>query len=215
MRTRIGSDREEVHMANVKVGSTTYTGVNTLELINASTNDSVSFAEADDFMEIMAGGSGYDYYENSQLTSISQWATHWFFSRFTTVYLPNVTTLAQNNANHLNCENFIAPKLTSVANQLTNGGAGKCKIVDIGALTEIGTYGFSGGGLTTIILRGNTVPSCSSVNNQKAGVTVYVPSAMLSSYQADTTWQSLVSSKNWTLTALEGSQYEDTDWFKS
>lgn len=200
-------------MADVKLGNTNHTGITRLELTDSEQN-TVLFMEADDFLGVLSGGSGYDYFENHDLTAISAFATRYFFSKFTTVYVPNVTGIA-GVANWLNCENFIAPKLTTTGVSLTNGGAGRLKIVDFGALETVGNYGLSGRGLTTVILRGNTVPTVSSVNNQTANITVYVPEAMLASYQADTTWQSLVSSKNWTLVKIEGSTYEDTDWFKS
>lgn len=200
-------------MADVKLGNTTHTGITRLELTDADQNTAL-FMEADDFLGVLSGGSGYDYFENADLTSISAFATHYFFSKFTTVYVPNVTGLA-GTANWLNCENFIAPKLTTTGVSLTNGGAGKLKIADFGALASVGNYGLSGAGITTVILRGDTVPTVSNVSNQKANVTVYVPEAMLASYQADATWQSLVSSKNWSIVKLEGSTYENTDWFKS
>lgn len=200
-------------MADVKLGNTTHTGITRLELTDAEQN-TVLFMEADDFLGVLSGGSGYDYFENEDLTSISAFATHYFFSKFTTVYVPNVTGIA-GTPNWLRCENFIAPKLTTTGVSLTNGGVGRLKIVDFGALESVGNYGLSGGGLTTVILRGNTVPTVSNVNNQTANITVYVPEAMLASYQADTTWQSLVSNKNWTLVKIEGSTYEDTDWFKT
>lgn len=200
-------------MADVKLGNTTHAGITRLELTDDEQNTAL-FMEADDFLSVLSGGSGLDYFENSDLTSISAFATRYFFSKFTTVYVPNVTSLA-GTANQLNCENFIAPKLTTTGVSLTNGGAGKLKIADFGALATIGNYGLSGAGITTVILRGNTVPTVGNVSNQKANVTVYVPEAMLTSYQADATWQSLVSSKNWTLVKIEGSTYEATDWFKS
>lgn len=200
-------------MADVKLGNTTHAGITRLELTDDEQN-TVLFMEADDFLGILSGGSGYDYFENTDLTAISAFATRHFFSKFTTVYVPNVTSIA-GTANQLNCENFIAPKLTTTGVSLTNGGAGKLKIADFGALATIGNYGLSGAGITTVILRGDTVPTVGNVSNQKANVTVYVPEAMLTSYQADTTWQSLVSSKNWTLVKIEGSAYEATDWFKS
>ena len=199
-------------MANVKVGSTTYTGVSRTDMINAGTNASVYFMESDAFMSIMAGGTGGDYYENPYVAQIGSWACGHFL-KFTKVYLPNVTTCIQNGARFMGAETIILPKLTDTTNQLFNNSV--TKVIDLGALTAIGNYGFSGSKIEKIILRGNTVPTVGNVNNQHGSVAVYVPTAMLSSYQADTSWASLVSSKSWTLNALEGSAYEDPDWFKS
>lgn len=202
-------------MNDLKLGTKTFTGIDRVQINKADSSGVVNFMESNVFNSVLGGASGGDYYENPYLTTLGIWGVQ-YAARFSTVYLENVEQLANQSvgATYLSCTNFIAPKLRSVANQFTWNSS--VKVVDFTALTEVGTYGFSGSRLEAIILRGNTVPTVGNVNMQSSHKpTVYVPSSMLSAYNADSSWASLVSTKEWTIAALEGSQYENPNWFKS
>lgn len=41
-----------------------------------------------------------------------------------------------------------------------------------------------------------------------SGTVIYVPSDLVSSYEADTTWASMKTSNGFTFSAIEGSEYE-------
>lgn len=203
---------------NIKFGSEVFNDVERIQISKADSSGAVNYMPFDEVLSIMSGasGAGGAYYENPYLTRLGDVGC-FFISYFTTVYLENVEQLGsgvQTGANKLKCVNFIAPKLTSIANYLTIGG--DVKVVDFTALTACGARGLAGSSLEAIILRGNAVPTISDIAQQSANKpTVYVPSSMLSAYNADTSWASLVSTKEWTITALEGSQYENPTWFKN
>jgi hypothetical protein len=69
--------------------------------------------------------------------------------------------------------------------------------------------------LTTVVLRNTTMVNLNNVNNFQstpfasggAGGTIYVPSALISTYQADSLWSQLAA----TFSAIEGSQYEEAE----
>jgi len=201
-------------MVDLKLGAKTYSGIDRLQISKADSSGVVDFMESDSFNTILSGGAVDGLYENPYLTKLGKFFP--YFASFTTVYLPNVTQLSDTNVGSWqSCVNLIMPKLESAADQLT-WASNTLKVVDFSSLTAVGTYGLNGNKLTSIILRGNTVPTIGNVANQSANKpTVYVPSAMLSAYNADSSWSSLVSTKEWTITALEGSQYEDPDWFRT
>lgn len=206
-------------MVDLKLGNTAYNGIDRIQISKSDSSGVVNFAPSDELFGAMGAASGYvsSYYENPYITTLSP-AGAFLISNFETVYLPNLTSMVANanlgNINRLSCKNFIAPKLTMSPDQLTNGG--NVEVVDFTDLTGMRYYAMGGSELTAVILRGNTVVDLSpNAANFKSGVTAYVPTAMLSAYNADTLWAGLVSSKNWTITAIEGSQYENPNWFKS
>ena len=89
--------------------------------------------------------------------------------------------------------------------------------VDLAACTSIGGTAFSGCSVfDTFIIRGGSVPTLSNINaftntpfaSGKAGGTLYVPSAMISSYQSATNWSTILGYDTNSIVAIEGSQYE-------
>ena len=76
--------------------------------------------------------------------------------------------------------------------------------------------------LTKIILRNsNAVVTLNNVGDlgvtpfasNGAGGTLYVPSALIASYQSATNWSTILGYANNSIEAIEGSAYEDTDWW--
>jgi hypothetical protein len=69
--------------------------------------------------------------------------------------------------------------------------------------------------LTTLILRGSTVCTLDSTSlyntpfaSNGAGGTVYVPQALIESYQTATNWSALYAAGTCNFVAIEGSEYE-------
>ncbi len=90
--------------------------------------------------------------------------------------------------------------------------------VDLPAVTSIENSGFyNARNLTTLILRHNSVVTLANVgaftNTPLRGydgktATVYVPSALISSYQSAANWSTIYGEGSCTFVAIEGSQYE-------
>ena len=82
--------------------------------------------------------------------------------------------------------------------------------IDLGSgVTDLGSYAIRYTAVRTLILRSATKVALynnTSVNNWPNGVTVYVPSALISAYESDANWAA--GSDKITFAALEGSEYE-------
>lgn len=99
-------------------------------------------------------------------------------------------------------------------------GCGKLTIADLGSISKVHTYEFNGcGALKTLIIRRSTaVPTLSNINafntspfaSGKSGGTLYVPQALIESYQAATNWSTILGYTNNQILPLEGSEYENT-----
>ena len=119
----------------------------------------------------------YSFYEDFALKSIE---------------CPYVTTVGEYA--FYECKNISSIKLplvTDIGNYAFADCVGKYKKLDFNNLQSIGSFAFyRPGNFTTLILRGNSVCSVQSTSFFNADLTlyVYVPAAMLESYQADTTW---------------------------
>ena len=128
------------------------------------------------------------------VTSISS-SAFYGCSKLESVNLPNVTSLGSSafySCSALTSVNL--PKVTSIANNAFSN----CSV------------------LTTLILRSSTVctlSGTSAFNNApfavgKAGGTVYVPQALIESYQTATNWKTLYNAGTCNFVAIEGSDYE-------
>jgi hypothetical protein len=70
--------------------------------------------------------------------------------------------------------------------------------------------------LTTLVLRNDTVVTLANINafqgtpfaSDGTGGTVYVPAALIESYQTATNWSTLYASGTCNFAAIEGSEYE-------
>lgn len=201
-------------MVDLKIGGATFEDVDRIQLNKADLTGVVNFMEQGDFMDVMQSSypmtTKKTLYENKYLTTLGDSGAT-FLADFTTAYLPNVTALSYSRLpNTLNCTKIILPKLKTVTQFFT--AQGKCEVIDLTEVTTIENNVFAGTYLSAVIIRGNAVPTLNATGAKASGVTLYVPTAMLSSYQADTAWSTLTG---WTFTALEGSAYADPDWFRS
>lgn len=116
-------------------------------------------------------------------------------SNLTSVNMRQVDRIAQNMFN--NC--------TSLA------------LLEFNQITHILAQAFKGASsLATLIIRSSAVPSLANINafentpfaSGKAGGTLYVPSALISSYQSATNWSTILGYANNSIQAIEGSIYE-------
>ena len=202
-------------MEDLKIGGAQFEDVDRIQLNKADLTGVVNFMEQGDFMDVMQrpyrmSSTKKTLYENQYLTTLGESGAT-FLADFTTAYLPNVTALSYARVpNTLNCINIILPKLKTVTQFFT--AQGNCEVIDLTDVTTIENNVFAGTHLSAVIIRGNAVPTLNATGAKANGVTLYVPTAMLSSYQADTAWSTLTG---WTFTALEGSAYADPDWFRS
>ena len=137
------------------------------------------------------------------------------------VNLPKVTTLSGNN-HFRGCTALETIALPALVTTSSGGGpffnAGT-KIADLGQahINGIGNNFFYNCPLTTLILRytGGVCPLGSvdafrdtPFKNGGAGGTLYVPSALISSYQSATNWSTILGYSTNSIQAIEGSIYE-------
>lgn len=142
-----------------------------------------------------------------------------------TVYAPLVTSLtAYAIANN---SGLTAVSLPSINGSLASNNLranSNLEIADIGEATNFTSNCFYGGSkLKKLILRkadaictlGNTSALAGTpFASGGSGGTVYVPSALISSYQVATNWSTLYNAGTCTFVALEGSPYESTSWIE-
>jgi len=135
----------------------------------------------------------------------------------TSVSLPAVTTPGNFAYNCNNLENVDLSACTTVPGG-TFQMCYKLATLDLPACTKIQNQAFyNARTLSTLILRHNSVVTLDNVGaftntplrgyNSLSG-TVYVPQALISSYQTASNWSSLYSGGHCTFAAIEGSQYE-------
>lgn len=201
-------------MVDLKLGSTTYSGIDRVQISKADSSGVVNFTPSDVLFAALQGEKVGGLYENPYLVTLSKPMTLISLA-FDTVYLPNVvgsSVVYYGGANSVGCKRFIAPKLTKSA-QLSWGG--DVQIMDFTDMPTIEGYGISGTKLHSVILRKDTMVTLAEPDHQgNVTQTIYVPSSLLSAYQADSNWSQLLS-KGRTFAAIEGSAYENTDWFRT
>lgn len=135
---------------------------------------------------------------------------------------PNVTTW-YGNKSFQGCTNlklFCLPKLgTASIRYLNNTHFGYCtnlEVVDMAQLNRILGNTFLNSGVQKIIIRVNTVATLDALNaftgtpfaSGGTGGILYVPSALISSYQSATNWSTILGYTNNQILSIEGSIYE-------
>lgn len=172
------------------------------------------------------GGNGYEFYMCKSLKSVSlpnfenntnnQSGYMFAFSNVEEVYLPKFKRSAGNVFQ--NCTKLKMLVLPSINYQLGNyicNGCTELLTVDLGLNiggTLCGGNAFSSSGIKTLILRRTDGVVSTAANNfsnsplasNGSGGDIYVPNALLSSYQSASNWSTL----NATWHAIEGSIYE-------
>jgi hypothetical protein len=133
----------------------------------------------------------------------------------TTIHLDVSSTGPSSCSNCGNLETAVFPKATiHYGTSLSN--CGNLRSVDTSA-TNIYTNCFmNDSALSSLVLRANSVCAIANVNvlgntpfaSGKSGGTLYVPSALIASYQAATNWSTILGYPDNQIKAIEGSIYE-------
>lgn len=178
-------------------------------------------------------------FSNSEITSIGQYAFYscnllltvslpnatsanmYAFggcSKLTTVSLQNATTIdlyAFNGCSKLT--DISVPNVTSISMNAFNNCSSLTDI-SLPNVTSIGSSAFSGcSKLATVVLGASTMCALSNANafnntpfvSGRTGGTLYVPQDLITSYQADTNWSTVLGwNANNQIKAIEGSIYE-------
>ena len=119
---------------------------------------------------------------------------------------------------------LVLPSLTKIASNSIFSGCSALTAIDYGNSAQSGNSAVFGASyihenntvLRTIVLRRNGVATLSNINcfnntpfaSGGSGGTLYVPSALISSYQSATNWSTILGYANNNIQAIEGSIYE-------
>ena len=152
-----------------------------------------------------------------EVTSISSGAFS-SCSSLTTVDFPEVTSISSgafSSCNSLTTVDF--PKVTSINNS-SFSSCSSLTTVDFPKVANIDSFAFSScSSLNVIVLRKtDTICTLSNINafnytpfaSGGTGGTLYVPQALIASYQANTRWATILGYPNNQIKAIEGSIYE-------
>ena len=202
-------------MVDLKIGGETFEDGDRIQLNKADLTGVVNFMEEADFLDVAGTdmSTKNPFYENPYLTTLGESGAA--FLHFTTVYLENVQTIGFSRIpDSLSCIKIILPKVLTVPQHFTYGSNVKTELVDLTDVTSIENHSLGSTKLNTVIIRGGSVPTVNTTGQKATGVTLYVPSSMIASYQADTNWAALFSG-GWSVSALENSAYASPDWFRS
>lgn len=171
--------------------------------------------------------TGISLYGNTVMTSftsssITQFKASSAFYGCTALKTVNLTgTITQSQPNMwqgcTNLESIEMPNYSTFIGQFAIGNNPKLTFADIGKCTQIIANAFNGCTiLDKIVIRRTSVCSLQNVSaftgtpfaSGGTGGTIYVPSALISSYQSATNWSTLHGYGTVTWAALEGSDYE-------
>lgn len=143
-------------------------------------------------------------------------------SKITNFYFPKLTTITSGNCFNsagTSTSTIILPSISSIPS-MNAFNSFKGKAIDLdGSLSNLNTYTFNNcSALETIILRKNSVVDVNNVNafnnspfaSGKTGGTLYVPRALISSYQSANVWSTILGYSTNSIQAIEGSVYENT-----
>lgn len=141
-------------------------------------------------------------------------------SSLTSISFPALTSLGSSSGyTFRNCTSLVSvnlPSLVKGSMQMFSG----CKalpLIDLPALVAINSTMFPNcSSLKTIILRRSELVPLEAVSGLNGtpfasggtGGTVYIPSALIESYQTATNWSTLYAAGTCTFAAIEGSEYE-------
>lgn len=134
--------------------------------------------------------------------------------------LTKLTTISDQCFYNTRVPVFVFPAITSGTGSANCfGGNTALTTCDFGVrLSSVGATAFSGAtSFTTLIIRKASVVSLSNINaftntpfaSGKTGGTLYVPSALISSYQSASNWSTILGYSTNSIQAIEGSQYEN------
>lgn len=190
--------------------------------------------DADGYSEVtvnVSSGGGTDYLAETCNNTITRYesdeVTQVYGSVFRgntslqKVFLKNCTTISNAGYAFTRAPLIygVFPSLTTIKTWGNFESCSKLEVIDIGAtLTRFSDAQFDGSSkFKTLILRGNSVSTLGNVNvfngspfaSGKTGGTLYVPQALISSYQSASNWSTILGYATNSIVAIEGSQYEN------
>ena len=141
-----------------------------------------------------------------------------FFPRLTTINGSYALAGTYNVSKGSTVTAFVAPALTTVSNNRDFLSFNSALVaVDLGSPSRLHNTSFdSNTAMETLILRTSTVTPLNNINafnntpfaSGKTGGTLYVPSALISSYQSASNWSTILGYADNSIQAIEGSYYE-------
>lgn len=169
----------------------------------------------DTLNELLSGT--LETYDTGELTRIPPYAFAGF-SGLKTVTMPNVTHLDQYMVRDSSVETVVAPKANTFVNWRVFANATNLLTIDIlGASTIPQQWANTCTKLTTLIIRETgSIMTLGNINafgstpfaSGGTGGTLYVPSALISSYQSASNWSTILGYANNQIKAIENSYYE-------
>lgn len=171
-----------------------------------------------DYVLHLQNSTAFTNYEDDIITNIRTYA--FYGSYIQTCKTPNVTTIGANAFQNAKLTQICFPSLTTLSGASAFQGVTTATVADLGDVTSLPATTFSGAtNLSTIILRKTdaitTLANVSAFTNTPfksggTGGTIYVPQALISSYQAATNWATVDGYGTITWMPIEGSIYENT-----
>lgn len=164
-------------------------------------------------------GSFSGAYVNNELTGLRNYAFNFYTAHDFSFSSTSVKSLGYNVFQGSNITSFSAPNLTGSTNNANAfNSAKKLTFLDAGSVAKIYTnFAYNAIALTVMVLRRTSVVTLDNVSafgntpfrgyNGGTG-TIYVPSALISSYKTATNWKTIYDGGACSFVALEGSQYE-------
>jgi hypothetical protein len=137
-----------------------------------------------------------------------------------TLKLPNLTTITGANAfNGVIASALVFPKLSSYPS-INAINSAKATAIDLGPTIDgINAYMFqSSSNLETLILRKTSLAALNNINafnstlfaSGKSGGTLYVPQALIASYEAATNWSTILGYANNQIKSIESTHTDPT-----
>ena len=201
-------------LTSIDLPSATTIGSNTFD--NCKTLTSVDLPSATSI-------GNYAFQSCNELTNISVpnvtsigFKVFYDLKRLTSIDLPSVTSIGDDAFNQCQGLGSVNVPMLEAVNTRTFR---YCAItsIDLPCATTIKSQAFQACyNLTTVILRSTTLCSLANINafnntpfdSNDAGGTVYVPQALIESYQNATNWSTLYTTGKCNFVAIEGSEYE-------
>lgn len=158
-------------------------------------------------------------FPNSTVSADSEF---WHCTSLTDVNLKKQTTVGTQQFDGCTAlQRVVFPNLAGADGVYTNAFA-DCSSLSVADLGGTGvafkrTNAFKNSALSTLIIRSATVAALTNINNFDgtpfasggSGGTLYVPQALIASYQAATNWSTILGYANNSIQAIEGSVYEN------
>lgn len=186
--------------------------------------DAIQTGGGDDMLAALCNGTLTDF-DNDNITALASPQILRANTTVTRVFLKNCKSMsAQYTLAGKAVVTIVLPSLETITNQSGYGfsDTNALKKIDLGESFlksgNIVSGFFSGTKATVIVLRNkNGVVPLANTNNFNntpfasggTGGTLYVPSALISSYQSATNWSTILGYANNSIEAIEGSQYEN------